>query len=76
MGGPSFLEYMSFRMTCITETFVLREVMLCWTTCIKGKSCRSACLQNGISFRMMSYWNAYFTGGKVLLEVCLIGGHV
>ena len=40
-------------------------------------SCRSACVQDGISYRM-----TYFIGGQVLLEgisnrrLCLIGEHV
>ena len=29
MGGHDFLDYMSFRMTCIMIAIVLREVMLC-----------------------------------------------
>ena len=29
MGGHDFLDYLSFRMTCIMIAFVLVEVMLC-----------------------------------------------
>ena len=81
MGGHVFLEYVSFMMTCIMETFVLREIMLCsfvgghvlW----EDMSSSSACLQNGIFFKMMC-----LTGMHVLqidmshLRICLVGGHV
>ena len=76
-GRTFFSGDMSFRMTCITRTFVLREVMLFFFRTIllwEDMSCRSACLQDGISFRMM--------GGQVLLEgtsyrrSCLTGVHV
>ena len=63
MGGHVFFEYMSFRMTSITGTIVLREVMLC----------RRTCLAEVHVFRMtypqddVSYWNACYTGGQVFL---------
>ena len=66
------LEYMYFKMTCLMGTFVLREVMF-----LEDMSCRSVCLQDDISFRMMCP-----TGTHVLwknwsyLRVCLIGGFV
>ena len=74
MGGYVVLEYMSFRMTCLRGTLVLRKVMLC-----RKMSCRSACL---IFQDDASYWNAFFTGEHVLLEgisyrrSCLTGVHV
>ena len=45
MGGHVFLEDMSFRMTCITGTFV--EVMLCKTTCIMEGHVLQECMSSG-----------------------------
>ena len=76
MGGHDFLNYMSFRMTCIMIAYVLRcfvvgnvlwDVMYCW----------SAHLRHGISYNMLCFIERH-----VLLEVmfylrvCIIGGHV
>ena len=36
MRGHHFLDYMSFRMTCIMIAYVLREVMLCYRKCLIG----------------------------------------
>ena len=36
MGGHDFLNYMSFRMTCIMIAYVLREVMLCSRKSLMG----------------------------------------
>ena len=78
MGRHDFLNYMSFRMTCIMMAYVFREVILCCSKCLMG--CHvlvSACFQDGISYNMLC-----FTERHVLLEVmfylrvCNIGGHV
>ena len=46
MGGQVIQEYMSFRMTCIMGTFVLKKIMLSRTTLWEN----------------MFYWMAYLTG--------------
>ena len=81
MGRHVFLEYMSFRMTFTMGAFALQAVVgghLLW----EDMSCHSACLQDGIIFRMMC-----LTGMHVLQEdmsylryscrrSCLTGVHV
>ena len=67
MGGHVFLEYMSIRMTCITGIFVLWE----------DTSCKSACLQDSISFRTMCFTRMHvLQEDRSYLRVCLIRGHV
>ena len=68
MGGHDFLDYMSFRMTCIMIAYVLREIMLCCRKClIGGHVLVEACLQDGIFkiccvlLKDMSYWRPCFT---------------
>ena len=41
------MEYMSFRMTCITGTFVLKKVMLCRTARIMGVHVLQECMSSG-----------------------------
>ena len=62
-GGHIFLECISFRMTCIMGTFVLREVMLSRRTCIMGGHVSQECMSSGwyIFQDDVSYCNAYFT---------------
>ena len=36
MGGHDFLNYMSFRMTCIMIAYILREVMPYCRKCLMG----------------------------------------
>ena len=60
MGGHDFLDYMSFKMTCIMIAYVLGrscfvlgnvlwEVMYWW----------SACLQDGISYNMLCFTESH-----------------
>ena len=64
MDGYVFLEYMSFKMTCLMRAYVLRVVMLCRRKC-REKSCIG-----GVHvFRM-----AYLTIGCVLLENIFFSG--
>ena len=61
MGGHVFLEYMSFRMTCIMGTFVIRKVMLCRRTCIMGGHVLQVCM---------------YSGWYIFQDMCLTGMHV
>ena len=65
LGRMSFSGGMSFKITCIMGTFVLREVTLCRTYFMGGYVMSSGwhIFQDDVS-----YWNASFTGGHVLLE--------
>ena len=77
------MEYMSFRMTCITGAFVLREVILCRRTCTMGGHILQECMSSGWHILEDDVYNCktYFIG-QVLLEdmsdwrPCLTGVHV
>ena len=47
MGGHDFLDYMSFRMTCIMIAFVLREVMLCCRKSLMEYQVLVECMSSG-----------------------------
>ena len=47
MGGHDFLDYMSFRMTRVMITYVLREVMLCCKKCLMGGRVLVECTSSG-----------------------------
>ena len=36
MAWHVFLEYMSFKLTCVMRVYVLREFMLCCSKCLVG----------------------------------------
>ena len=58
---------MYYGRTCLAGVHVLQECM----------SCRSACLQDGISLKMMCLTGMHFLQEDTsYLRVCLIGGHV
>ena len=76
MGGHVFLDDMSYESMSYGRSYFIGYI-LC-----EDMSCRSACLQDGITYRMMC-----FTGGHVLYEdrfylrmsfrrACLTGRHV
>ena len=47
MGGHDFLDYMSFRMTCIMIAYVLKEVMLYCRKFIMGGHALVECMSSG-----------------------------
>ena len=74
MGGHVFLEYMSFRMTCLMGAYILREVMLCRRKYLIGgvggggghvlvecMPSRWHILQDDVF-----YWKTCLTGGHIL----------
>ena len=62
--GHVFLEYMSFKMTCITGTFISREVMLYRRTCIMRGHVLQVCMYSGCHI----FQDDVFTGMHVLQE--------
>ena len=78
MGKDIFLEYMSFRMTCLMKAYVLREIILCRRKCLIGGHVLVECMFSGwhILQYVVLYWKICLTGGHGFLEGMYIGGHV
>ena len=78
MGGHYFLDYISFRLTCIMIAYVLREVMLCCRKMSYGRSCIGGVHVFRMSYlticcvllKDMPYW------GSCFMRVCITGGHI
>ena len=75
MSGHVFLDYMSFRMTCLMRAHVLREVMLCRRKCFVVDH------ENTLNEERF-YWTVCFIGNHLLHDgmfcrwTCLAGVHV
>ena len=70
MGGHVFLEYKSFRMTCLMRAYVLREVMLCRRKCLVGG-------HEDTLYEERFYWRVCLIGSHVLQGgISFTGGNV
>ena len=64
MGGHVFLEYMSFRMTCLMRAYALKVVMLCRRKCHVGGHVLMECIssERHILQYVVFYWKTFLTG--------------
>ena len=65
-----FLDYMSFRMTCLMRAYIWREVMLGRRKYLMGSIVLVECMSSGwhIFQYVVFYWKTCHTGAHVLLE--------
>ena len=70
MGDHVFLHYMSFKMTCFTGAYILRDVVLCRRKCLMGGHVLVECISSGWHILQddVWYWKTCLTGLHVLLK--------